>query len=193
MQKCALLILLISPGLAGCNALISKPDFVVFIPPHSNGPEATNQHFLVVPTPQRTFLAFWTQASHENDPDQRVVMSRSLDQGETWSKPVLLAGDSSGKSGRLASWQFPVVVPNLSRIYLFWNQNVGVIDARADTTGVLAYQWSEDDGLTWSKMHTLAIRKSAISNPNPDVPENWVVYQCPIVTRRGKVMVGFTR
>ena len=72
--------------LAGCNAFVSRPDFVVFIPPHESGPQATNQHFLVVPTPARTFLAFWTQATLENDPDQRIVMSRSTDQGRSWRR-----------------------------------------------------------------------------------------------------------
>ncbi|UCD30000.1 MAG: exo-alpha-sialidase [Planctomycetota bacterium] len=193
MRKYALLVLLMFSGLVGCNALISNPDFVVFVPPGAGSSEGTNQHFLVVPTVKRTFLAFWTQAFHENDPDQRVVMSRSTDRGRNWSKPVLLAGDPSGKSGRRASWQFPVVVPHSGRVYLFWNQNVGVVDARADTTGVLAYRWSDDDGLAWSEVHTLPIRKSAISHPDPDVPENWVVYQCPIITPGGDVMVGFTR
>ena len=44
------------------------------------------------------------------------------------------AGDPTGKTGRLASWQFPFVVPGNGRVYLFWNQNVGVIDARAVPT-----------------------------------------------------------
>lgn len=175
------------------DALLSRPDFVCYIPHDPEGMDATNQHFLVVPTPERTFLAFWTQASEENAPDQRVVMSRSEDQGRTWTAPRVLAGDPSGKTGRLASWQFPVVVPHSGRVYLFWNQNVGVVDAREDTTGALAYRWSDDDGRTWSDPHTVHIRKSAISHPDPAMPENWVVYQCPIITRRGEVMVGFTR
>lgn len=177
---------------AGCQVLASKPDFITFIPSRPQG-EGTNQHFLVVPTPQRTFLAFWTQATHENDPDQHVALSRSTDQGRTWSPPVTLAGDPTGKSGRIASWQFPFVVPHSGRVYLFWNQNIGVVDAREDTTGALAYRWSDDDGLTWSEPRTLTIRKSAISHPDPDVPENWVTYQCPIITGHGDVLVGFTR
>lgn len=178
----------------GCGgAYVSRPDFVTYVPSAGNPMDNTNQHFLVVPTPRRTFLAFWTQASQENNPDQRVVLSRSLDQGHTWSKPVVLAGDPSGKSGRIASWQFPVVVPYTGRVYLFWNQNVGIVDAREDTTGVLAYSWSDNDGLTWAQMRTLPIGRSAISHPDLDMPPNWVTYQCPIITRDGEVIVGFTR
>ena len=193
MRRCRSFVMLLFPAVVGCHALASRPDLIVFVPPHGSGPEATNQHFLVVPTPARTFLAFWTQATHENDPDQRVVMSRSTDRGRSWTKPVVLAGDPTGRKERLASWQFPVVVPHTGRVYLFWNQNVGIVDAREDTTGVLAYRWSDDDGLTWSESRTLPIRKSAISASAPWRPENWIVYQCPIVTRSGRVMVGFTR
>lgn len=179
--------------LAACSHLASNPDFIAYVPHRWDGSDGTNQHFLVTPIPNGDFLAFWTQATHENDPDQHVAMSRSSDKGRTWSEPVTLAGDPKGKSGRIASWQFPVVVPNIRRLYLFYNQNVGIVDAREDTSGVLAYKWSDDDGHTWSKAHTLEIRKSAISNPEPGSPENWVVYQAPIVTSRGEVLVGFTR
>lgn len=181
------------PATAEADALISKPDFVTFVPSDPKGMDATNEHFLVVPTPKRTFLAFWTQASKENAPDQHVVLSRSEDQGRTWEKPTVMAGDQAGKSGRLASWGFPFVVPHTGRVYLFWNQNVGIADVRADTTGELTYRWSDDDGRTWSEPGRLPIRKSAISNPDAKVPESWVTYQCPIVSRRGEVMVGFTR
>lgn len=175
------------------NALTSKPDIIVFVPPHKTGPEAENQHFLVVPTPSGSFLAFWTQATRENHPDQRVVVSRSVDGGLSWSDPVVLAGDPQGKTGARASWGFPFVVPHTGRVYIFWNQNIGVRDVREDTTGVLTFRFSDDDGLSWSETHTLPIRKGAISNPDPKAPENWIVYQIPIITPRGDVLVGFTR
>jgi hypothetical protein len=192
-RVCPTLALSLGLCLAGCSHLASNPDFVVYLPHDPAGLDQTNQHFLVVPTPPGDFLAFWTQASRENNPDQRVVMSRSTDRGRTWSPPTVLAGDRTGQSGRLASWQFPFIVPATGRIYLFWNQNVGVVDAREDTAGALAYRTSDDNGRTWSPTRTLPIRKTAISNPDPDAPENWVTYQCPIITRRGDVLVGFTR
>jgi len=188
--RCFLLLVIL---VGGCSHLASRPDFVVYLPHKADESDGTNQHFLVVPAANREFLAFWTQATHENDPDQHVVMSRSRDQGRTWTRPLTIAGDPSGESGRIASWQFPVIVPHTGRIYLFYNQNVGVVDAREDTTGALACKWSDDNGHTWSEPIELAIRKSAISNPEPGSPPNWVVYQCPIITGRGEVIVGFTR
>lgn len=180
-------------GAAEADALISQPDFVTYIPSDPNGMDGTNEHFLVVPTPKRTFLAIWTRASQENNPDQHLVLSRSEDQGKTWSPPTVIAGGSADSNGRMASWGFSFVVPHSGRVYLFWNQNVGIEDVREDTTGELAYRWSDDDGRTWSRPRSLPIRKSAISHPDPKVPESWVTFQCPIITRRGDVMVGFTR
>jgi len=175
------------------NALVSRPDFVVYCPAAKSGPDAANQHLLVVPTPPGTFLAFWTQASEENAPDQRIVVARSEDRGRTWSRPMVLAGDPAGRKGHWASWALPFVVPYSGRVYVFWNQYAGVTDAREDTTGALAYRWSYDDGRTWSETRTLPIRKTAISNPAPGSPANWVTYQCPIITPAGDVLVGFTR
>jgi hypothetical protein len=173
--------------------LASSPDIIVFVPPERTGPEAENQHFLVVPSHAGIFLAFWTQASVENHPNQRVVMSRSTDQGQNWSKPEIIAGSLIGGPNSRASWGFPFVVPSWGRIYIFWNQQTGAPDAREDTTGALSFRVSEDDGLSWSETRSLTIRKGTISNSAPGALENWIVYQPPIVTSRGVVIAGFTR
>ena len=120
-------------------------------------------------------------------------MSRSLDKGRSWSGPKVLAGDPTGRPGNWASWGFPFVVPGTGRVYIFWNQYIGVTDMREDTTGILAFRFSDDDGSSWSETYDLPIGKGAISNPNPEAPENWIVYQTPIITPHGDVMAGFTR
>jgi hypothetical protein len=85
-------------------------------------------------------------------------------------------------------------VPHTGRIYVFWNQNTGAVGTRQDLNSIMAYRWSDDDGVTWSdQIHTRKIPKAAISDPDPEVLENWVVYQAPIITRRGEVVVGFGR
>ncbi len=170
----------------------TKPDLTVYLPGGPDSRDSENQHLLVVPTPERTFLAFWTQATRENAPDQRCVLSRSEDQGETWSEPIEIAGPAT--DGRIASWGFPVVVPYTGRVYFFYNKNVGVEDVREDTTGECRYRWSDDDGRTWSDEHgTVEIRASALSHPNPEVPPSWICYQVPIMTPEGAVLAGFTR
>lgn len=179
----------------------SNPDFVVYLPRGAQGGDAENQHFNVVATPSGAFLAFWTQASVENAADQHVVMSRSTDRGLTWSEPVEIDGprppDPAGTG--LASWEFPIVAPGMAagggaRVYCFYNKNVGINDAREDSTGVLRCRWSDDDGRTWSgRALDYPIAPSALSNPDRAVPPTWIVYQVPLVTPEGHVLAGFTR
>jgi hypothetical protein len=178
----------------------TDPDFRLYLPDGQTGRTASNQHVIVVPTPDDTFVAVWKQASMENEPDQHVVASRSTDRGETWSEPVELDGpepdDDSGTG--LASYPVAVVAPDARpdgghRIYCLYNKNVGVNDSRRDTAGALRCRWSDDDGRTWSDATVdFPIESCAISSPDPDVPESWIVYQAPTVTDDGAVLAGFT-
>jgi len=168
------------------------PDLKVYIPSAELGDDAENQHFLVLPTKRGAWLAVWTMATRENHMDQRVVVSRSIDKGATWTRPVVIDGQADN-NGQRASWGFPFVVPEMGRIYVFYNKNIGVTDAREDTTGVLRFRYSDDDGLTWSKeTHDLRIGDAAIDHPDPAQPKNWIVFQIPIILD-GQVVTGFTR
>lgn len=168
------------------------PDLRVYIPRDELGSDAENQHFLVVRTNSGAYLAVWTMATRENAPDQRVVVSRSIDNGLTWTEPVTIDGQTDG-DGRRASWGFPFVVPGTGRVYVFYNKNIGVTDSREDTTGVLRFRFSDDDGLTWSSTtFDLPIGDAAIDHPDPSQPKNWIVFQIPVVLGND-VVTGFTR
>lgn len=179
----------------------TNPDLVVYIPRDPKGRDTSNQHFNVVATPAGTFLGFWTMATVESHPDQQVVLSRSPDRGITWSRPQRIDGPSAGDppGTGLASWEFAVAAPKVlpgggTRIWCFYNKNVGIDDARTADTGVLRGRWSDDDGLTWSReTFDLPIGPSAISHPDPKVPATWIVYQNPTVTPEGHLLAGFTR
>ena len=130
-----------------------------------------------------------------------MVFSRSLDRGVTWSGPQALDGpqpDDVLGTG-LASWGFPIVAPNLladggHRVYYIYNKNVGVDDAREDTTGQVRCRFTDDDGLTWSRAtYDFPIAPSAISHPDPTVPPSWIVYQNIFVTPENHVLAPFTR
>jgi hypothetical protein len=176
----------------------TDPDYVTYVPEAVDGRDAENQHFIVRVTPRGTFLAIRTQASIEAAGDQRVVSARSTDQGETWSEPVEVDGPDDQDDGGMASWGFPVLAPGVTddggdRIYCLYVKNVGVNDSRAADTGALRYRYSEDDGRSWSdETFDLTIEPCAISNPNPDVPESWIVYQQPTVLDDGTVLAPFT-
>ena len=171
----------------------TNPDLLVYIPQTPGGPDHTNQHFNVVATPGGAFLATWTTGTRESAPDQRVVFSRSIDRGKTWSVPEVIDGptpDDPAGTG-LASWQFLIV--GSRRIWCFYNKNIGIDDARTADTGVLRGRYSDDDGVTWRRTFDLAIAPNAISHPDPHIPPTWIVYQNPGVTPEGVVLAGFTR
>ena len=177
----------------------TRPDIVVYIPKGTG--DETNQHFNVVATPTGAFLATWTTATQESDPNQRVLFSRSVDRRQTWSQPRIIDGpapDDQPGIG-LASWQFLVVARGVlpgggPRIWCFYNKNIGIDDARTADTGVLRCRFSDDDGVSWSRQtFDYPIAPSAISNPDPAVPPTWIVYQNPGLTPEGAVLAGFTR
>ena len=74
-----------------------------------------------------------------------------------------------------------------------YTKNIGVVDVREDTTGLLAFKYSDDEGETWSEQLSLPMERSAISPTDPGTPENWICYQTPILNPRGEVVCGFTR
>jgi len=179
----------------------TKPDLLVYTPRAPGGPDSANQHFNVVATPAGTFVATWTSGTHESHPDQRVVWSRSTDHGRSWSAPQVLDGaqpDDPPGTG-LASWQFLIVAAGVlpqegTRIWCFYNKNIGIDDARTADTGVLRSRYSDDDGVTWSEQtYDYPIAPNALSNPDPAIPHTWIVYQNPGVTPQGHVLAGFTR
>ena len=170
----------------------SRPDFVVYLPSGAKAADSENQALIVVPTPKNSFFAVWTQASRENDPDQRVVISSSSDLGHTWSRPVVLDGEENG-NGQSASWGIPVVVPESGRIYVIYNKNVGIQDVRRDTTGELRVKYSDDDGQSWSPSIKLAFRRTEVDTPDEKVPPSWVANMTPVTMKDGSVMIGMTK
>ncbi len=198
----------------------TEPDLVVYLPEEENGFDSTNQHFLVTRSPDNTWLAFWTRGADEGQTNQSVVVSRSSDRGATWSDPTVVAGPSTvqdrnarapaqrdgewrtaavtternSKYAGIASWGFPILAPDLKRIYFFYNQNDGVAEYRYDLCGALRGRYSEDDGLTWSEASfDLPIRRTIMDHPDPEFPINWIVFQIPYRTARDEIMAPFTR
>jgi len=172
----------------------TKPDLLIYAPRRAGGPDDTNQHLNVIVTPSGAFLATWTSATSEGAPDQRVMFSRSVDRGESWSEPEKIdgAGPGDAPGTGMASWQF--LIASQRRIWCFYNKNVGIDDARASDTGVLRGRYSDDEGVSWStETFDFPIAPNAISNPDPSVPPTWIVYQNPGVTPEGAVLAGFTR
>ncbi|HJN14068.1 MAG TPA: sialidase family protein, partial [Armatimonadota bacterium] len=148
--------------------------------------QTDNQHFIVFPLPSGEFFALWTTAFSESHPNQHIVFSKSADEGVTWSEPVTIAGPTEREQdGRtvyegMASWAFPIYVPEKNRIYVFYSKNIGVADPNRGHTGEMRFIYTEDDGGTWSDEFTVPMRRTAIMAPDPSVPPNWIIWQRPV-------------
>jgi len=172
----------------------TSPDLVVFIPPAETGPQAENQHFLVFPLKNGDFFAVWTSAFRESHPNQHIVFSKSHDRGVTWTKPVTIAGPAVvEKNGEktyegLASWGFPIYVPDKNRIYVFYQKGIGVYDPRPGNTGEVRFVYTDDEGATWSREYTVPMRRPAIAAPDPSIPPNWIIWQIPVEIVPGQIL-----
>ena len=172
----------------------TKPDFVVYKPRSLDGStfDTGNEHFLVFDGPDGSMMTVWTQSSYEGGGDHRIVFARSDDEGRTWTSPLKLAGPDRPGGGLIASWGFPLVSKS-GRIYVVYNQNVGISDVGATITGSMDCRYSDDLGKTWSAPQTIPMARSPHDHPDPAVPSNWIVWQMPIRDLQGRWFTGFTR
>ena len=172
----------------------TRPDYVVYTPRSLDGSthDTGNEHFLVFDGPDGTLMAVWTQSTSEGQPDHRIVFSKSPDEGQTWTDPMILAGPKPPQKGNKASWGFPLVSAS-GRIYVIWNQYAGIHDLDPGGSGWMTGKYSDDAGETWSDAQTIPMRRSTHDHPDPKYPANWIVWQRPERLSHGKYFVGFTR
>ena len=171
----------------------TQPDYVVYVPKSADGSthDTGNEHFLVFDGPDGSLMVVWTQSTREAMPDQRIVFSRSEDEGETWAPPRVIAGPPPDGDA-MASWGFPLVSAS-GRIYVIFNRHVGLHDTFFHTTGLMAALYSDDAGRTWSEPQVISMPRSKYDNPDPAYPSNWIVWQKPERLSEGKHFAGFTR
>ncbi len=191
----------VSKSLAGRHAKAytkewqcTSPDLVVYLPDAQRGPRADNQHFIVFPLKNGDFFALWTAAYHESHPNQHIVFSKSADRGVTWSPPVTVAGpkvvEKDGKRTYegLASWGFPIYVPDKNRVYVFYNKGIGLYDPQPGLSGAMRFVYTDDDGRTWSREYDVPMRRTAIMSPDPNYPPNWIIWQQPVELTPGQII-----
>ncbi|MFZ5947117.1 MAG: carboxypeptidase-like regulatory domain-containing protein [Stygiobacter sp.] len=165
--------------------LISKPDYVTFIPAVSNPKFATNQHYLITKLKNGRLLGIWTAGFMESSDNQSMLCHWSDDNGKTWSKYVVIDGPQT--DGKTASWGFSIYVPERDRIYVFYNKDVG---SRIYNQGVMKMKYSTDGGENWSAAYTYTFEAGEYS-PKDGSPPYWWVYQNPIRVGNS-YLVGFT-
>ena len=137
------------------ESLRGKPDYIVYVPGHYDGStnDSVNVHFLAFDGPDDSLMAVWTQSA-KGGPwvggtwNNRIVFSRSEDEGHTWTAPLRIAGVADeNHPTHMASWGFPLVAKS-GRIYVIWNQNQGGKGWILMHTGAMAGCYSDDNGKT---------------------------------------------
>ncbi len=171
----------------------TEPDYVLYRPASLDGSshDTGNEEVHVFHGPDRSLMAIWTQSTYEGEPDQRVVFSKSIDDGITWSRPEVVAGCET-ENPFMASWGFPLVSEN-GRIYVIYNRSCGITDVFRHSTGWMAGKYSDDAGKSWSDEKIIQMKRSKWDHPDKSIPPNWVVWQKPERLSEGKYFVGFTR
>jgi hypothetical protein len=174
----------------------SEPDYIVYVPGSFNGSthDGHNEHLLVFDGPDGSLMAIWTQ--NINAPDgpvgNRIVFSRSTDEGVAWSAPKHLVGPATPKdTANMASWAFPMVSKS-GRIYVIYNRNQGNSGWIQMHTGTMEGIYSDDNGASWSQPQNIPMPKSVYDAPKGQIPAEWIVWQSPMRDLKGGYFVGYS-
>ena len=177
----------------------SQPDYVCYVPGHWDGSthDGLNEHFLVFDGPDGSMMAIWTQSDigsglPNTGQKNRIMFSRSTDEGVTWQKPSRVVGPASHKDPEhMTSWAFPMV-SRRGRIYVVYNQNIGKRGWVEMHTGKMAGVYSDNLGGTWSQGQFIDMPKSDYDDPAGVIPAEWIVWQIPMRDLKGGFLVGYT-
>lgn len=179
---------------------ITRPDYIVYVPEVTAeaATDTGNEHFLVFDGPNDTLMAVWTQSSMEcYSPDlprdQHIAVATSADHGQTWTRPRIIAGPRHAGDGEMASWAYPLVSAS-GRVYVLYNQHIGLADTFFHHTGWVDGIYSDDGGANWSPPRRVPVARSIHDNPDPSVPPNMLCWQKPLrLGADGRYLAGFTR
>ncbi|NBO93120.1 MAG: hypothetical protein EBV06_12550 [Planctomycetia bacterium] len=112
-----------------------------------------DQPYVVVLPSGKWLCVMTTGKGNEGSKGQHVVSTISTDRGKTWSKLINI----EPADGPEASWAVPLLTPS-GRVYVFYDYNgdrIAELDKRkirTDMLGWYVYKFSDDGGLTWSKL-----------------------------------------
>jgi len=151
------------------------------------GPTWFNYQVQLCVTPKNTWIACWTQGGYESNPDQRVVVARSLDEGRTWGSEIVI--EEADEHYRVPAWIVSYAVPNTGRVYVFYWYNFNGVPLR--DAGDIFFKYSDDDGLTWSDRFRVRVPKTAMDDDIGDI-HGWNFGQ-PRILPTGQVMMTYAK
>ena len=181
----------------------TAPDYLAYVPRHWDGSDGDglNEHFLVFDGPDDSLMAVWTQSPHpagvarpEGASRQynHIVFARSGDEGASWSAPTPIAGPRpAAPEDAMASWAFPMVTAR-GRIYVVFNQHIGLTGWIAMHTGRMGCVYSDDCGESWSVPEEVPFAPTRFDDPAGEIPAEWIVWQTPYRDSHGRFLAGYS-
>lgn len=149
-----LVFLFLFPLFLPCELLAQAPSRFIEVFKKGDAGYHTFRIPAIVQTKQGTLLAF-AEARKDGRGDAGnidMVVSRSEDQGKTWSSPLIIWDDGTNTCGNAA----PVVDQETGTIWLLLTWNLGsdhereILAATSESPRMVYVSSSTDDGLTWS-------------------------------------------
>ncbi len=114
-----------------------------------------DQPYIVIADDGAWVCAMTTSAGHEGETDQHVRVTRSLDNGKTWSEPARMEDPDQPENSYSV-----LLKTNFGRIYCCYNFNAenvreaatddGRMFKRVDSLGHYVMRYSDNHGKTWS-------------------------------------------
>lgn len=120
-----------------------KGDFDEGTFPEPNGTKVQDKHWTVVDPNSNVIYMTWTQFDNYNsaavEDSSQIMFSKSIDQGETWSKPIRISkfGGDCLDDDNTVEGAVPAVGPN-GEVYVSWTGPRGLV-----------FQRSMDGGESW--------------------------------------------
>ncbi|MCG2461028.1 glycoside hydrolase [Flavobacteriaceae bacterium F89] len=112
----------------------------------------------IIVSKKNTVLAFSEGREGGDTGDIDILLRRSLDNGKTWEKQIVVWDDSANTCGNPC----PVIDRSTGRIILLMTWNLGsdhetdIIRKKSENTRVPYMTYSDDDGVTWSAPQNLS-------------------------------------
>ncbi len=144
---------------------MSVYDSYALVKAAGEGVEAFNFQQYITITPKGTWICCWTQGSTESEPDQRIVYSRSIDNGKSWCKDMII--EPAGMNNKVPSWVTCFTAQQIGRVYMFYWYNFNGDPIR--DAGDMFFKYSDDDGLSWSSRYRVGVVRSAVDEEGEEM------------------------
>jgi len=151
----------------------------------------------VLQLPDKWICIYTMSPKGEGETGEHVSSSISYDQGQSWIKGTNI--EPSNINGPSSFYAVPYLTSS-GRIYVFYGYNKDNVPdslinyVRTDMVGVLAFKYSDDNGLTWSNRYEINLPVTHVDLLNPwhgKYQSFWTI--CKPITANNQMYFAITK